>query len=177
MSKLIVLSEIDCHKFLDSRGINADEFYTDFKMFKNKSSSFYDCNVVIIFAGACHFSKRHVIDMIRQLEKRVSNASDDGIRSLLVFTDIIMPRLKKYYKFQGKLANVSEYSGWKVTVKKSPIWDEIPDGENDNTAYFYSDFDKGYIEGLREEYKSATTVDEDLRPLIKKIDFSSISEI
>lgn len=177
MSKLVVLSEIDCHNFLDNRGIHADEFYTDFQMFKNRVATFFDCNIVIIFAGACHFSKRHVVEIIRQIEQRVANKDDKGINSLYVFTDIIMPKLKKYYKFQGKLSNVSEYSGWKNVDKNSDIWDELPDGENSETTYFYSNFDRGYIEDLKKEYTSEDNIDENLRPLIKKVEFSAISEI
>lgn len=178
MSKLLVLSEIDCSKFLNKNGIYPDEFYTDFMLFKNKAATFIDADVLILFAGSCHFSKRHVLDIVRTLQRRASNEKDNGIKSLTIFTDVFLPSINRYYKFQGSLSNISEYSGWKLVSKNSDIWSRVPRGiATSREFYFLTPFDKGDIEHLRQEYKSTTTTDEPLRDYIKKPNFSSISEI
>lgn len=178
MSKLLVLSEIDCRSFLEEHGVFPDEFYTDFMLFKNKSSSFIDSDIIVIFAGSCSFSKRHVLEIVNVLNKRAKDVDDKGVNSLLVFTDVFLPSLDKYYKFQGSLKNISEYSGWKLKDKNSDILLRVPKGtKNTDMVSYLTSRDDGVVDDLREEYKSSFAVDEDLRKLIKKPDFSSISEI
>ena len=178
MGKLLFLSEINCNKFLRSKGIYPDEFYTDFLMFKNRSFSFNDVDIVILFAGSCAFSKRHVFDMIKILQQRIDNPDDTGIRSLTVLTDAFLPKVNKYYKFQGKLSNISEYNGWKLVEKHSNIWDELPRGITESEQVFYlTAKDKGDISKLRQAYSELRSSDEELRSLIKIPNFSGISEI
>lgn len=178
MGKLLVLSEINCDKFLTSKGIYPDEFYTDFMLFKNRSSTFDDVDVIVLFAGSCSFSKRHVLDIIKVLRQRADDEDDKGVRSLTVLTDVFLPKVSKYYKFQGTLENISEYSGWKLIEKNSNIWDTIPRGTEEGKQVFYlTPNDKGDVSNLREEYKNIFSADEPLRNLIKKPDFSRISEI
>lgn len=175
MSKLLVLSEIDCRDFLTSRGIHPDEFYTDFMLFKNKSSIFSDCDIIILFAGSCHFSKRHVLDIIKTLQKRASNEDDLGIKSVTVVTDVFLPSISKYYKYQGVLSNISEYSGWKLVNKKSDIWDKVPKGkEGIATLSYLTNYDNGDVYNLKDSYKSSLSEDSELRSLIKKPKFDSI---
>lgn len=178
MSKLLILSEIDCSSFLNSIGIYPDEFYTDFMLFKNKAFTFVDADIIVMFAGSCHFSKRHVLETVKILQGRANNPGDTGVNSLTVITDIFLPSIHKYYKFQGRLSNISEYDGWKCIRKQSDIWDIIPRGNNTSKeSYFFTKYDKGDVSKLRREFKALDSPDEALRGLIKKPDFSSISEI
>lgn len=178
MGKLLVLSEIHCDKFLASRGIYPDEFYTDFMLFKNRSSTFDDVDVIVLFAGSCSFSKRHVLDIVKVLRQRADDEDDKGIRSLTVLADVFLPKVSRYYKFQGTLENISEYNGWKLIEKHSNILDSIPRGtKGGNQVFYLTSNDKGDVSGLREEYKNIFSADEPLRDLIKKPDFSRISEI
>ena len=178
MGKLLVLSEINCSKFLNSKGIYPDEFYTDFMLFKNRSSTFNDVDVIVLFAGSCSFSKRHVLDIIKVLRKRADDDFDRGVRSLTVLTDIFLPKVNKYYKFQGTLRNISEYSDWNLVEKNSNIWDTIPRGTGQGKqAYYLTPDDMGDVRQLKEDYKNLYSADEDLRNLIQKPDFSRISEI
>lgn len=178
MSKLLILSEIDCSSFLNSIGIYPDEFYTDFMLFKNKAFTFSDADIIIMFAGSCHFSKRHVLETVKILQGRADNPDDVGVNSVTIITDIFLPSVHKYYKFQGRLANISEYSGWRCVHKESNIWGRIPRGTNaSNESYFFTKYDKGDVSKLRKEFKALDSPDEGLRALIKKPDFSRISEI
>lgn len=178
MSKLLVLAEIDCSKFLIQRGIHPDEFYTDFVLFRNMAFSFHDVDIIVLFAGSCSFSKRHVFDIIKTLDQRAKNPDDTGVRSLTILTDVFLPRMSRYYKFQGKLTNISEYSGWKLVEKNSDIWSRVPKGtESGKTKYFLTDKDKGNVEKLKERYKENVALDEELRDLIQIPSFSKISEI
>lgn len=180
MSKLLVLSEIDCSDFLHSIGVYPDEFYTDFMLFKNHASSFSDADIIVLFAGSCQFSKRHVLDIVRTLQKRADDENDSGVNSLTVFTDVFLPSVKRYYKFQGRLSNISEYSGWKLKERDSQIWSRVPRGSSsseDKESYFLTPYDTGDVSKLKEDYKNAFSIDEPLRALIQKPNFSSISEI
>lgn len=169
MSNLLVLSEVNCSDFFRSKGIYPDEFYTDFLLFKNKSSSFVDSDIFILFAGSCSFSKRRVLDIVKVIQKRADDPMDTGVRSLTIFTDIFLPSLKKYYKFQGKLRNISEYSGWKMKVKNSDIWDKVPRGSSEHdTKYFLTSYDRGDVSQLRSNYINSLDLDKELRGLIKK---------
>lgn len=177
MGKLLVLSEIDCRDFLKSRGIFPDEFYTDFVLFRNKSASFTGCDVFILFAGSCHFSKRHVLDIIKTLKRRAANEKDNGINSVTVFTDVFLPTLDKYYKYQGKLSNISEYSHWKLIEKASPVWSQVPKGSGGTDLVSYlTDYDRGEVDSLKETYIKSLEGDSALRALIQKPNFSYISE-
>lgn len=177
MSKLIVLSEVNCLKILEYKGLQLDEFYTDFNLFRNRSSSFTDANVVIIFTGSCRFSKKHVFETIKVLEARVNEEYDNGIKSVTVISDSMLPSVNKYYKFQGSLDNISEYSGWSLKKKTSDIWGRIPKGSGEPVQLFLTDFDTGNINNLKISQVSLHSSDESLRKLIRKPDFSSISEI
>lgn len=159
--------------------IYPNEFYTDFMLFKNRAASFNDADIIVLFAGSCQFSKRHVLDIVRTLRKRADDEKDTGIRSLTIFTDVFLPSIDKYYKFRGKLTSVSEYSGWKVKEKDSDIWSRVPHGSRGmyTEACYLTPYDNGDVTKLREAYKNVSSSHEGYRGLIKKPDFSSISEI
>ena len=169
MAKLIVLSEIDNLKYLNLVGIYPNEFYTDFEMFKNKSSTFYDAHIIVFFVGSCNFSKRHVTDVLKGLSKRAENESDKGILSLTIFSDGILQFVDKYYKFENSLDTVSEYKGWKLRVKNSKIVDKLYKGVVDERCQKFLCYrDEGYAQDLKDAYKSLEAPDESLRKLIKK---------
>ena len=178
MGKLIVLSEINCISFLEIYGIYPDEFYTDFMLFKNKAASFIGVDILIIFAGCCNFSKRRVLEVTNLLQRRAETSKDTGINSLTVISDVYLPSVKKYYKFRGKLSNISEYSGWKLKERNSNIWKKVPKGNKSKSSEVYlTDYDNGNVTELKEMYLSTISNDDDLRSLIRKPDFSNIQEM
>lgn len=172
MSKLLMLSEINCWEYLNTKGVYPDEFYTDFVMFRNRASTFVDADIIILIAGSCRFSKRHVLNLAKVLQKRADDPNDNGVRSLTVITDLFLPSIDRYYKFQGKIPNISEYHGWKLRVKNSDILSRVSKGnKNTDIKLFLTPYDEGNVEHLRDKYKSLDSPDEELRSLIKKPSF------
>lgn len=174
---LAILSEINCLDYINGRGIYPDEYFTDYEMFKNRYVSYKDATVVVILAGTCRFSKRHVIELIKNLYKRVENEKDTSIKNVFVISDSVINNLDVYYKFEGNLDICKKCSYQKEKKEVLDIWltvDEYQTQTAHESAIFYSDFDKCNLGKLNEpKNKKASTEDELIR-LIKKPDVKSI---
>lgn len=156
MGKLVVLAEINCLKSLNNLGVFPDSFYTDYDLFKKKQFMLSDSHVIVVFAGSCSFKKRYILETI----------DDIGVSNVTVISDVYLPSLDRYYKYQGKLTNISEYSGWKLKEKDSDIWDRIPKGVRGTDTQIY--LKKSDINAIRDTYKARTSSEDELRHLIKK---------
>lgn len=131
---LVVLSEINCLDFLQSNGVYPDEFYTDFEMFRNKSILKTDMQVMIIFAGCCHFNKRRVCEFITQLKARAESKTDSGVSEVCVISDSFLPNIDNYYKYYYFPNNFDLCNKWKKVESDVDVW--------------------GYFKGEKKECKS-----------------------
>lgn len=159
---LVVLSEINCLGRLHYMGVYPDMFFTDFEMFKNKTALFENADVIFIIAGSCQFNKHVIIDKVKELMKREINPKDNGINSVNVVTDVNIPNLRRYYKFIGDIADLTEFCGWK-NKGKVHFWDAF---QTDNKKeiiddVYLSDFDSGIADSLREEYLAKAMKDKE----------------
>lgn len=145
MSKLVILSEIDCLELLRGRNIEPSEFYTDFNAFKNRASIFDDVIVVCILAGTCQFSKRHILEYCTTLSKRSKDDFDDGIKDLYILSDTILANCKSYYLYRDFPFKFSHYSGWKCRQSVVEFWEKLEYEHcisSDDCQCFYSEYDK-----------------------------------
>lgn len=170
---LNVLSEINCLELLESKGIYPDSFYTDFELFKKKSTSFKDADVVIFKLGTCSFSGGQIIEFVNLLRKRVQNEKDKGIKSVTLVSDIEMPVVGEYYRCDEHFTEFEKYNGKKLDKKGIDfitMLDDMQDKEDNVIQTFYSDFDKGNSEPIRESIlnKEPSSEDELIR-LIKRV--------
>ncbi len=174
---LAVLAEIDCLENLQSRGIYPDEYFTDFEAFKNKSVSYRDCTVVIIIAGTCQFSRRHIIEFIKTLFKRQENKQDTGIVGVIVLSDTLLPNIEKYYKFEDSFENFQLYSGKKCRGNAPNVWaliDEYQTKERHTVYSRLSEFDTGNIERILKKPSEKSSSEDALVRLIKVPDVKAI---
>ena len=158
---LVVLSEIDCLDFLYGRGIYPDEFYTDFEMFKNRSILKTDMQVIIIFAGCCHFNKRRVCEFITQLNERVESETDKGVTDVCVISDSVLPNINGYYKYSYFPNSFDKYNGRKRIETDVDVWSEFKGEERECTTFIDSD------ETKRATVTDAEKHDDELIKLIK----------
>lgn len=151
---LVVLSEINCLGRLHYMGIYPDMFFTDFELFKHKTASFKNADIIFIIAGSCQFNKHVIIDKVKELMKREQNEKDFGINSVNVVTDVNIPNLRKYYKFIGDIDDLTEFCGWKNRGKVD-FWSAYRGAKKEIIDDVYlSEFDKGNTDELCEYYKS-----------------------
>lgn len=122
---LVVLSEIDCLGFLKSKGVNPDEFYTDFEMFKNRIVLKTGVDVLVIFTGCCHFNKRKVCEFITQLNIRAKSESDKGVNSVCVISDSFLPNIHSYYKYTYFPNTFDLCDGWKKVKGDVNVFEEL----------------------------------------------------
>lgn len=112
MSKVVVLSEINCIKYLRAHGFQPDEFYTDIELFRTRSVFFNDVIVVVLYAGSCIFSKRKMDELTKTLNERAMS-EDTGIADLIIVSDSILPHCNDYFLYQNSPLSCVRYSGWK----------------------------------------------------------------
>lgn len=167
---LAVLSEIHCLEYLQERGIFPDEYFTDFEEFKNRCVSYRDATIVIILAGICHFSRRHIVELIKLQYKRMENDSDKGIQNVYVLTDSLISNLESYYKFSDNMEIFDKYSKTRKVESKIDVWELIDDAQNHEAheiRMYLSKFDTGETGDIIEMIKSKFSSEDELIRLIK----------
>lgn len=110
---LIVLSEIDTLHYLKKEGIYPDEFYMDIEFFKQNAIHFNDAYVLVIFAGMTNFKKKVVCDEISILRTRAKNKDDNGIKSVIVVSDVTL-QIENYYMYQKTFTECQLKTKWTV---------------------------------------------------------------
>jgi len=166
---LVVLSEINCLPYLQSKGINPDVFYTDFHLFKNQIVTLKDLTVVVLFVGNCRFNKRHVVEYCKTLRKYRKNASM-GINHVYVISDNIISNLDNYFVFDTDIEQLKIYNGEKFVEDDKVVLDKIRthNANGKEPIVHLTDFDKGDATALIEEYTNKkTTVADEYKEIIQ----------
>lgn len=163
---LAILSEIDCLKVLQSKGVYPDEFYTSIDKFRNNTPVFQDATIIVIFAGNCRFNKKHTIELIKTLTKRAEDPNDGGVSHVYVVSDMTIAGLRSYYKYEGTINTVSIMHGWNSVKDNVDIWIKLKNEPKEAVCY-YSTFDSGVVDELVETYKAKFTKEDDYIPLIQ----------
>lgn len=114
----VVLSEIDTLDFLNAHGIYPDEFYMDLHYFKENAVHFNRANVVILFAGITNFRVNNVCAEVKELRTRIKGYTDDGIKSVIVVSDVDLP-LDNYYKYYHHNFNKVDLKTNKTVIQKN----------------------------------------------------------
>ena len=164
MTRVIVLSEINCLDYLKFIGITPDEFYTDYNLFKKKAFTFRDATVICIFAGTCRFSKRVVLETMTAIEKR---SVEDSLR-VLILSDTLLPQCPDYFVYSNSVGTCIEYSGTKAISKQKNLKGEI----GYKPAYILTDIfldgnDLGLNYKALEKVREKVEYEEQLRKQIK----------
>lgn len=168
MSKLVVLSEINCLGYLQRNGISPMEFYTDFAQFKNRSVSFQDVTVLVIFAGTCRFSKRLVLEFVQVLRKRVESEYDNGIVSCIVLSDTVLPSCSDYFLYRNTPLDCVEFNKWKSIGAEGEIYDLFAGVENaPSTVMYLLPNDLGVNEEALKQVRDISQYEVELREKIK----------
>lgn len=163
---LAILSEIDCLKVLQSKGVYPDEFYTSIDKFRNNTPVFNDATIIVIFAGNCRFNKKHTIELIKTLTKRAEDSNDGGISHVYVVSDMTIAGLRSYYKYEGSIDTVSIMHGWNSVKDDVNIWIKLRNEPKEAVCY-YSTFDSGEVDSLVDIYNKRYTKEDDYIPLIQ----------
>lgn len=174
---LAVLSEIHCLDYLNNKGIYPDEYFTDFEMFKNRCVSYKDATIVVILAGICRFSRKHVVELIKLQYKRMENEADRGIVNVFVFADTKIANLDKYYKFQDNMDVMDSYSKLRKTGSNVDVWVDVDKYQTQTAhevAIYLSDYDTGDASGAVGMIKAKYSSEDELIRLIKCPDIKSI---
>lgn len=162
---LAILSEINCLKLLNSKGVYPDEFYTDIDIFKNNAVSFRDATVIVIFAGNCRFNKKHTIELVKSLMKRADSSLDASISHVYVVSDMTIAELRSYYKYEGNINKVSIMHGWDEVKGGIDIWSKLQ-GEKKEAKCFYSAYDTGDCSKALAEYEKRGNKEDEYIELI-----------
>jgi hypothetical protein len=163
---LAILSEIDCLKVIQAKGVYPDEFYTSIDTFRNNTPVFRDATIIVIFAGNCRFNKKHTIELIKILTKRAEDPNDGGISHVYVISDMTIAGLRSYYKYEGTINTVSIMHGWNSVKDDVDIWIKLRNEPKEATCYF-STFDSGVVDGLVADYRNKYTKEDDYIKLIQ----------
>lgn len=163
---LVVLSEIDCLKMLNSFEIYPDLYYTDLDLFKNHLVTLNDATVCVILGGTCRFNRKHIIELVKNLFRQ---KEDDlsGVTDVIVMTDTSIPAFKRYFKFSGNFAKVQEFSGWTLKDRNSRIIETLK-SDYKESKIFLSDYDKGIYSQDKIDALKRKTTEDDIIPLIIK---------
>lgn len=155
MSKLIVLSEIDCLTYLLRTLVKPNEYYTDFEEFSNHVAHFTDTTVVIILGGACVFGKRRVLDLYKMLSLRADDESDTGINDVYLLSDICFPTCEEYYFFENEPTLCREYSYLKQVGNPVAVLSSIEHEEPESIQVHLSVLSSGdkYVPEKRDKTK------------------------
>lgn len=162
---LVVLSEIDCLNVLKSKNVYPAEFYTDLEEFKNRTAFMRDATVLVIFAGNCHFNKRHTLELVKLLMKRAETEKDNGIKNIYIVSDMTLAGIRSYYRYVGNLDVVDIMHGWKCVKTGVDIWRKLS-SEPIETICHYSKYDSGDVSGVLEQYKTETEEKDEYQELV-----------
>lgn len=178
MSKLVVLTEIDCLDLLRRKGIHPEEYFTDFEKFKNRASFFEDVIVVCIMAGTCQFSKRHILEFCTTLSKRSRDDFDTGIKDLYILSDTVLPNCKSYYLYRELPIVFSQYSGWKCRQKEVRFWEklEYEQSNDEDCQCYYSEYDRSETTRIMKSLETRFSELDELIGLIKIPQIGNVTE-
>lgn len=150
MSKLVVLSEVNCIEYLRKHGVYPSQFYTDIQTFENMASFFTDVKVVCIISGNSLFSKGKQHEVFKFLDERMQDGASTSISGYYVLSDVQIEG-RPYYKYDKNLSNVSLVSGRKVTPVPD-FWKKL-DCVPSKTALYLCARDTGNLQPAMEKYK------------------------
>ena len=164
---LVVMSEINCLKSLNKRGVYPDKFYTSFDSFKDDIIHFQNCTLMIILAGSCRFNKHLMLNIINNIYKRYENEHDVGVTDLYVFSDCVLPHLDHfYYKFKGNFEQVDQYRKSFKTRSDLWIWNKFQSAPKKSECIL-SRFDRNETKHLLDAYEDRFRGDDAYIELIK----------
>ena len=170
MSKLIILSEIDCLELMQSKGIMPSEYYTDFETFKDRASIFNDCIVVCLLAGTSHFC--------RNLSKSINSEYGSGIKDIYILSDCVLNNCDSYYLYHELPVKFDWYKRWSCKKKGLTFWDKLQYEacEPKNCACYYSEYDKSDTMNLERKINERYRAMDDLIDIIQKPDLSMLKD-
>lgn len=166
---LMILSEINCLDYLRSRDVYPDEFFTDLSLFKHRIVMNTDVDVLIIFAGSCSFGKRVVQEYVNELNKRMKDETDKGIKSICVLSDTVLPSLDNYYKYTRRPDSCSKCSHWNISKGVVDILGKYKCAEK-NTEVYLCDSD---MSNTGDILLASRDKDDELLSIIQVPSFSS----
>ena len=167
-----VLAEMNCLQTLNKFGIYPDEFYTDIAKFKENSVAFWDATILIIFAGNNFFNKRHVVELAKDLLKRIE-LKDGAVKHVYVISDSTLPSLGSYYKYTHTMDKVDIMRGWNCVKKGIIIWHKLKTPEKKSIC-FMSPYDMGSSIHIKRQIESSVGLDDDYRKLIQIPDLKKL---
>lgn len=170
---LVILSEINCLSILNSKGVYPDEFYTDIEKFKSNVVFFKDATIIVIFAGNCHFNKKHTLELVKSMTKRAETDVDKGINNVYVVSDMTIAGLRSYYKYEGNIDTVSIMHGWNEVKTDVNIWLKLQCPKKE-TKCFLSAYDKGDVTDAINKFNARDTKEDDYIKLISVPDVKKL---
>lgn len=170
---LLVLSEFDCLKTLNAKGVYPDRLYTDFDLFKKAVPMLRDCHIIFIMAGASRFNKRLVTELALNIQKRAEDSNDTGVKSMTFLCDTTYDKVKPYFKYRGALNDVCRYERFNMVEELPNFWDLFKTSPKE-TVTFYSVVDNGDSSDLIKSYESRWS-SEDI--IIKKIKIPDVEKL
>lgn len=165
MSKVVVLSETNCIKYLRAHGFYPAEFYTDLELFRKRSVFFNDVIVVLIFAGTCIFPRKKM-EEIRVLMENRADSDDKSIVDLIVISQTVLPYCKDYFVYEDTPLLCIRYNG---TKKVSNVFNicKLEYEQANRTITFLSDQDYGFSPTALANVRNRDEDEETLKSLIK----------
>lgn len=168
---LAVLSELNCLKYIQDRGVYPDDFYTDFHDFSDKYVTFTDATVVVIISGNFRFGMQKCIELIKLMRAQTTMVGS-GIREVYVLTDTKINNMDDYYMYD---MNFSKFTHIKK-MRKPEVVDvfALLRGKEDNKdgscnlhfcAYDYEDATEAY-----EKLEKSTATDDEYFKLVQRPD-------
>lgn len=165
MSKVVVLSEIDCLGYLRAHGFYPSEFYTDIELFRTRSMFFNDVIVMVLYAGSCIFSKKKVEDLTKTLHERAIS-DETGISDLIIVSDSILAHCDDYFLYQNNPLTCVRYSGWKPTSGLFNLVNLDYDKSPETTTYLL-DSNYGIDEAALSAVRKVDKAEQELISLIR----------
>jgi len=174
MSRLIVLSELDCSEWLDLHGIAPSEFYTDFSMFKKRSFTFTDVNIVCVLAGTCGFSRKHIRDYFNHIDERRKLEKGQVSINYYILSDTELRGVDDYYRYTDLPLSVVHYKNGKEVEEIKNFWKEIDFESSEKTEFYLSEFDKNDLSKVKERAELRGRSTDSIQELIKIPDISGL---
>lgn len=150
MSKLVVLSEVNCLGYLVKHGIYPGQFFTDIQAFENMSSFFTDVKVVCILSGNSLFSKAKQQEVFKFLETRMQDEDSTSIKEYFILSDFALEG-RPYFRYDKTLSSLQYVTG-KRSVPVPDFWKKL-DYEPSKTVSYLCARDKGDLQLSMERYK------------------------
>lgn len=165
MSKLVILAENNCIKYLREHGLYPSEFYTDVEMFKERSMFFNDVTVLMLFSGSDVFSHKQADELIRLLDDRALSL-DKAVSDLIILSNTVMPNCKDYFLYQNTPFSCVRYSKAKPTSGTFDLH-ELQYEHAKTTVTYMRDADYGFAPDALERVRQNAHADDDILSLIR----------